>query len=220
MHLGHLGISKCRERARLSMWWPGMSKQIQEMIQNCDICNKNKPQRSEPLITSPLPELSWQKLATDIFTWKGSNFLLVIDYYSRYVEIARLTSSTSASVIQHLSSIFARHGIPQILFSDNGPQYKSAEFASFAKQYGFQHVTSSPHYPQSNGEAERAVQTVKQLLNKSSDPYLALLAYRTSPLSNGYSPSELLMGRKLRTILPCSSQIVRPTVTRQRDSEE
>ena len=223
LHLGHLGISKCRERARLSMWWPGMSKQIQEMIQKCDICNKNKPQRSEPLITSPLPELPWQKLATDIFTWKGSNFLHVIDYYSRYVEIARLTSSTSASVIQHLSSIFARHGIPQILFSDNGPQYKSAEFASFAKQYGFQHVTSSFHYSQSNGEAERAVQTVKQLLNKFSDPYLALLAYRTSPLHNRYSPSELLMGRKLGTVLPVHPKLLDPQLPDKetvRNSEE
>ena len=104
LHLGHLGILKCRERAHLSMWWPGMSKQIQEIIQNCDICNKNNPQRSEPLITFLLPELPWQK------------FLLVIDYYSKYVEIARLISSTSASVIQHLSSIFASMGFPKFSF--------------------------------------------------------------------------------------------------------
>ena len=148
LHVGHLGISKCQERARLSMWWPRMSTDIQEMIQNCDNCNKNKSQRPEPLITSTFPELPWQKLGTDIFTWKGASYLIVIDYYSRYVEMAKLKATTSASVIQHLSSIFARHGIPQNLFSDNGPQYKSAEFVSFAKAYGFEHVTSSPRYPQ------------------------------------------------------------------------
>ena len=95
----HLQTLKCCEQARLSMQWPGMSKQIQERIQGHDICNKNKPQKLEPLITSPIPELPRQKLATDTFTWKRSYTLLVIHYYSRYVEIARLTSSSSASVI-------------------------------------------------------------------------------------------------------------------------
>jgi len=201
LYTGHLGISKCRERARQTMWWPGMSTDIKEMISKCDICNVNKPQRIEPLITSQFPELPWQKLGTDLFTWKGSNYLLMIDYFSRYIEIAKLNSTTSASVINHLSSIFSRHGIPQILFSDNGPQYKSIEFSTFIKTYGFKHFTSSPRYPQANGEAERAVRTIKQLLSTSSDPYLALLAYRSSPLQNGYSPSELLMGRKLRTTM-------------------
>ena len=102
LHVGHLGISKCWERARLSMWWPRMSTDIQEMIQNCDNCNKNKSQRPEPLITSTFPELPWQKLGTDIFTWKGASYLIVIDYYSRYVEMAKLKATTSASVIQHL----------------------------------------------------------------------------------------------------------------------
>ena len=146
------------------------------------------------MITSEFPELLWQKLGTDLFTWKGFNYLLVIDYYSRYIEIAKLHSASSISVINHLSSIFGRHGISEIISSDNGPQYKSIEFSNFAKAYGFQHKTSSPRFPQSNGEAERVVKTVKQLLSKSSDPYLALLAYRASPLNNGHSPSELLIG--------------------------
>ena len=87
LHTGHLGIFKCRERARQSMWWPGMSTEIGEMIQKCDICNKHKPQRPKPLISSEFLELPWQKLGTDLFTWKGFNYLLVIDYYSRDIEI-------------------------------------------------------------------------------------------------------------------------------------
>ena len=80
-------------------------------------------------------------------------------------------------VILHTKSIFARHGIPEVVVSDNGPQYSSEAYANFARKFRFEHITSSPHYPQSNGEAERAVQTVKNLIKKDGDPYLALLSY-------------------------------------------
>ena len=126
----------------------------------------------------------------------------MVDYYSRYIEIARLNRPTTTEVVIHLKSIFARHGIPETLHSDNGPQYMSTEFEEFATEYEFQHTTSSPHFPQGNGEAERAVGIVKTLLKKSDDPYKALLAYRSTPLQNGYSPSQLLMGRVLRSTVP------------------
>ena len=105
-------------------------------------------------------------------------------------------------MINHLKAIFARHGIPETVISDNGPQYSSAEFAKFAEDWGFTHITSSPKYPQSNGEAERMVQTTKNLLTKSDDPYEGLFAYRTTPFENGFSQAELCMGRRLRTTLP------------------
>ena len=123
-------------------------------------------------------------------------------YSSRYVEIAQLSNTRSTDVIVHLKSIFARHGIPEVLMSDNGPQFSGQVFAGFAASYGFRHVTSSPRFPQSNGEAERAVQTVKNLLKKAADPYLALLAYRATPLQSGYSPAQLLMGGRLGTTVP------------------
>jgi len=110
----------------------------------------------------------------------------------------------------HLKSIFARHGIPDTVISDNGPQYSATVFSNFSKEYGFTHVTSSPRYPQANGEAERAVKTVKELLKKNDDPYLAILAYRSTPLENGYSPAELLMGRRLRTTVPTINQQLIP----------
>ena len=99
------------------------------------------------------------------------------------------------------------------MVTDNGPQYSSREFSKFAETYGFKHTTSSPRFPQSNGEAERGVQTVKNLLKKSDDPYLALLIYRSTPLPNSnYSPAELLMSRKLRTNLPILNHDLKPKV--------
>ena len=102
--------------------------------------------------------------------------------------------------------------VPEVVISDNGPQYASSAHAQFAWEYGFSHATSSPLYLQGNGEAERAVTTVKELLRKHGDPYLALLAYRAIPLQCGYSPSELLMSRKLRTTLPTIRQCLIPAV--------
>ena len=137
-----------------------------------------------------------------LFELKGKTFLLVVDYHSRWPEIRILDHLTSSAVITRLKSIFATHGIPDIVISDNGPQFASTEFQKFTKEYGFTHTTSSPRYPQSNGEAERSVQTVKNLLKKATDPYISLVLYRATPLQNGFSRSQLLMGRKLKTKLP------------------
>jgi hypothetical protein len=138
-----------------------------------------------------------------LFDWEGQEYLLVVDYLSKNIELAHLRSSTtSETVIIHCKSVFARHGIPEIVHSDNGPQFSSRVFERFAEKYGFTHETSSPHYHEGNGEAERAVETVKNFLTKAEDPYLALLQYRATPLQTGYSPSEMSMGRKLRTRVP------------------
>ena len=95
-------------------------------------------------------------------------------------------------------SVKCRKRSAAILFSDNCPQFLSCEFKQFAKDYGFEHITSSPHYPQSKGEVELAVQTLKAILNKMNDEYLGLLSYRNTPLKNGYSPAQLNMGRRLK----------------------
>ena len=202
IHDGHQGITKCRERARNSVWWPGVSRDIEHLVNRCETCTKAQIQHAQPLIPSPLPELPWQRVATDLFQWKERTYLLLADYYSRYIEIAKLDRTMTAEVIRRMKSIFARHGIPEVVVSDNGPQYSSQAFREFTKDYQFRHETSSPYYPQGNGEAERAVKTVKGLLNKSDDPYKALLAYRTTPTRTGFSPCELLMGRLLRSTVP------------------
>ena len=133
-----------------------------------------------------------------------------MDYFLRYVEIAKLHSHTSASIINHLKSIMAHHGICEYFHSDGGTYFTSSTFKEFAKQYDFEIVTSSPKLAQSNGMIERHVGTIKDMLKKAEDPYIALLAYRTTPLHNGFSPAELLMGRKLRTTLPMQPKLLNP----------
>ena len=153
------------------------------MVKKSPKCAKMAIQRKEPMIVSPLPEFPLKVIGTDLFELDKKHYLLVVDYFSRYPEVILLKSTTSASVIEALKAIFSRHGIPEVIRSDNGPQYSSMEFFKFASSYGFQHITSSPLYPQSNGQAERTVQTVKCLLKQSDDPYLALMSYRATPLT-------------------------------------
>ena len=178
LHEGHLGILKCRERAKCSVWWLRISTEIEETVQNCHVCAEHRSPSREPMITSKLPPHPWHTVGADLFLLKDTTYLQVTDYFSRYPEICRLTSTTSAATIQAMKAIFSRHGIPHTLRSDNGPhQFDSGEFESFSERYNFTHTTSSPHYPQSNGFIERGVKTVKKLLQKSDDPYLAMLNY-------------------------------------------
>ena len=92
IHGSHQGLIKCREMARQSMWWPGISQQLQELVVNCHECLKAQRQRPQPLNPTSLPSLPWQKVASDLFEWKGTTYLLVVDYLSRYIEIARSTA--------------------------------------------------------------------------------------------------------------------------------
>jgi Integrase core domain. len=140
--------------------------------------------------------------------------LIVVDYFSKYPEIAMLNSSNCQSVILQLKSIFSRHGIPKELISDNGPPYNSAQFKIFCHAWGIEHKTSSPYFPQSNGQVERTIGTIKNMLKKclesGNDPYLALLNYRNTPKGDVCSPANLLMSRNLRSNLPISNDNLIP----------
>ena len=110
-----------------------------------------------------------------------------------------------------MKTVFARHGIPETLRTDNGPQFNSQQSAKFAKQYDFTHTTSSPHFPANNGQAEKTVQTVKCLLKDADDPPLALLSYRATCFPwCGKSPTEQLMGRNIHTSFSQTTTILIP----------
>lgn len=122
---------------------------------------------------------------------------------------------TSRSVIKEMKEVFARYGIPDVLVTDNGTQFASAEFAVFAETWSFEHQTSSPRYPQSNGKAENAVQTDKRLFKKckasGQSEYLALLDWRNTPTEGvGTSPAQRLLGRRCKTLLPASGTLLQP----------
>ena len=150
--------------------------------------------------------------------------MIVVDYYSRWIEILHVTNITSAAGIAKLKDIFARYGIPAELVSDNGPHFASAEFRSFAKEYGFKSITVSPRLPNANGEAERAVKTAKQILCQK-DPWLGLMIYRDTVIAaTGHSPSLLMLGRHIRTTLPTLPAALKPSwpnpdLTRLRDQQ-
>ena len=193
----HQGIDRCRQRARISVWWPGISSEIEDWVKNCLHCAECNRPTKEPLMGSELPAYPWQKVGTDLFVLNGATYVVIVDYFSRYPEVIKLALTTSQSIIAALKSNYVRCSIPEIVVSDNGPQYSSQEFTGFAKAYSFSHITSSLHYPQSNGHMERAVKTVKNLLTDSGDHNLS------TPLTwCGYSPAELLMGRTIRSDLP------------------
>ncbi|VDI07841.1 Hypothetical predicted protein [Mytilus galloprovincialis] len=215
IHTGHMGVEKCIRRARDVLFWPKMSLDISDMVLKCSVClERRNSNAKEPLEPHKIPQYPWQVVATDLFYWNNADYIIIVDYYSLYLEVHKLHGTTSTTVINKLKGTFSRLGIPETVVSDNGPQYSSQEFSEFANKWDFKHVTSSPHYPQSNGLAEKTVQTVKNMFNKckkdGKDPYVALLEYRTTPLDIGYTPSQLLMCRKLRSVLPTTLEELVP----------
>ena len=177
-----------------------MNSQIEDTIRRCEIFlkHRNKPPK-EPMTIHPLPNGPWKKFASDIFELHSKHYIVLVDYYSNFIELESLDNLSSGAVIKFMKINIARYGLFVELISDNGPQYSRSEFKTFKKEYGIQHTTSSPLYPQSNGLAEKAVQStmiLKKCKEAGEDPYLALLDLRNTPRdqSMGY-PAHRLMGR-------------------------
>ena len=121
----------------------------------------------------------------DLFEYDGKHYLIVIDYFSRHIELVELRSETTEYIIVALKSIFARHGIPAVVCSDNDPCYAATSFQQFATAYIFQDITRSPRFSQANCEAERGAQIAKKLLRKAADLYLSLLAHHVTSTHTG-----------------------------------
>ena len=129
IHQGHLGQEKCLLRARTCVFWPGIRKDIINKVDQCEPCQKYQRKAPKEPILQPQPLCRpWERLSSGMFQFKGQQYLLLTDQYSRFPIIRRLTSTTSSAVIDNLKSIFAEHGIPLQLVTDSGLQYSSAEF--------------------------------------------------------------------------------------------
>ena len=153
-----------------------------------------------------VPDRPWQILAADMFVLGKDKYLVLVDYYSKYFELTGVTDSTSNTVVNVLQQHLAIYGLPETLYTDNGPEFASKEFFNFVRNYQFQHITSSQIFSQSSGFVERTTQTAKKLLKKAcddgSDPHLAILELRNTPIQGvGLSPMQLLMGRRVKTLI-------------------
>ena len=210
IHLGHQGENKCILRARESVFWPGISADIRQMVKDCDPCNKHKSAQPRlPILQPDLPTRPWEKLGADIFEFNKEKYLMVVDYYSRFPVIRLLNNMTSHTVCNHFTSILAEYGLPATIVADFGSQFISERFKTKCEQSGIALNCSSPYHHQANSLAERAIGTCKSLLIKALEekecPYTALWMYRTTPLSDQMpSPHELVFGRKPQTTLPSS----------------
>lgn len=202
LHSGHQGIVKTTRRSRDTVWWPALNKEVKEMVESCNACIKNQRMQHQPLKTSELPERPWEEIATDLFEFEGKSYALFIDYFSRWIEVVEMGSQTGEHLVKKFRPVIARYGAPRRIRSDNGPCYISKEWRALMEEFSIAHETSSPHYHQSNGLAERGVETVKSLWKKEEDKNMALLAYRTTPLESLYRPDALMMGRRLRNGIP------------------
>ena len=167
LHQGRHGICRMKSLARGCLWWPGLDAAIVEKVQQCHVCVAlgKFPSRA-PLYPWKWPAKPWERIYIDFFEKGKLNFLIVVDAYSKWLEVTRIGSMTSLKTIEVLRSLFARYGIPEEVVSDNGPQLASEEFSQFLKQNGVKFIRVPPYHPASNGAAERSVQTAKTVLTK------------------------------------------------------
>ena len=178
----------------------------------------------EPIFSHDFSPRPWSKVGADLGYFDNRTFLVMVDYYSNYIEISKLQSQTAVCVIKEIQGIFARHGVPNQLVTDNGPQFSNAEFSLFVKKWSFQHITSSPHYPRSNGKVENAVRTIKRLFSKckvsGESEFMALLNWRNTPTEGmETSPSQRLMGRRCKTVIPCLPTLLEPRYSTRTDEQ-
>ena len=195
------------------MYWPNLNDQLKDLVTNCRICLKYSPANRKdskkigPRLGQEVPTRPWVKLATDIFTFDNHNYLLIVDYMSRFPVVRRLTNMTARVVAEHLKVIFGELGTPDVLVSDNGPCYTGEYFREAMTKCGITHITTSPHHHQANGLAEAYVKIIKNLMAKAKetgDEYQKVISiYRTTPLSDKLpSPFELLHNRKPNLDIP------------------
>lgn len=230
-HEGHLGIVKLKKHLRELVWFPFMDKKIEQFVTDCFGCTLvSSTDTLEPIKCTELPTKPWNFLAIDFLGPLQSKeyILVVVDYYSRYIEIEIMTSITASNTFRRLRIMFSRHGYPEKIKADFGPQFRD-EFKNLCDQYDIELVHSLPYAPHQNGQVERQNQGILKSIKISKalgrdwkmdlDDYL--LAYRSTPqMTTNVSPAEMLFGRKIKTRLPMIKHSeVNDTKVRETDCE-
>jgi hypothetical protein len=213
LHAAHQGAESMMIRARDIVYWPKMREDLEEFARRCMECAMVRPNnQKETLRTHELPVQPFSKVGTDMCFYKGVPYLVVVDYTTDYIEVEKLPDQSAAETVEACKRIFARHGRPLIVHSDNGSQYTAVEFKRFSAEWCFEHTVSSPYTSRSNGKAESAVKIVKKILKTSSDPLRGLMEWRASPNRDFTSPCERLFNRKIRTFIPQDNEQLKPKV--------
>ena len=212
-HEGHQGMVRTKARLQEKVWWPRMDKQVEQAIRACHPCQLVGPRsKPEPVRSSKLPDSPWQQISVDLLEISSGNHLLVVvDFYSRWIEAVLLKKTDAQHVIRSTEATFRTHGLPVTVHSDNGPPFASMEFEGFLEYLGIEHKKGVPYWPQSNGEVKRCNETILKIVRiarlQGRDWRRAvedfLFQYRVTPHTvTGISPAKLLMGRELRDKLP------------------
>jgi hypothetical protein len=211
-NMGHLGMTKTKQMLREKYWFSTMNYMVEEMIKQCFECQVTiKQQRQEPLKMTEIPENPWEVVSVDFGGPypDGHYNLVVIDKRTRYPEVEKLHTTACKQTKEKLKKIFATHGIPRRLESDNGPPFNSIDFANFAIE-GFEHHKITPLHPRANRAAEafmkvlNKTEQIANIQNKDSATAIQemLIGYRSTPHpATGISPDEALMKRQVRTKL-------------------
>ena len=157
-----------------------------------------------------VPLVPWSKVATDIFHYESHSYLLIVEYPSRFPIVREIKSVSAQHIAEHLRLIFSEYRWSDTIVSDNGPCYAAETFTNLMKEYAVNHITSSLHYPQSNGLAEEFVQIVKNLFHKVKDEgtyiHKSLMIYCNTLLaSTSKSPMQMLQQRSTRLQLLMSN---------------
>lgn len=219
LHEGHIGIVKMKSLARSYIWWPKIDENIELLAKQCRSCAQVQNENAKVTVHPwEFPSAPWRRLHVDFAgPFLQKYFLILVDAHSKWPEVIPMNTITSNNTIEHLRNIFSRFGLPLTLVSDNASTFTSNEFQLFLKSNGIQHKLSAPYHPQSNGQAERYVQTVKNALKKvMTEPGTLnlklnrfLLQYRKTPnATTGISPSMLLQNRDIRTTI----DMVKPNI--------
>ena len=214
IHEGHLSLNKCKLHAKETVYRPRLNNQLENLILISELCLKYSQSKCKQKPTMSLgqeiPLHTWSKLATDLFHFEGASYLLIVDYTSRFPVVCYLSSMTGQHVANQCKLIFPEFGWPETLISDNGPCYTVDAFTSVMNAFHVNHITCSPHYPQSNGLAEKYVQIVKILFHKAKeegkDLFKCLLINHNTPLSDSLqSLMQILQSRSATSDLPMSN---------------
>ena len=212
LHSSHQGIERTRRRARQSVYWPGIDNDIKNVVASCRKCQQLLPsQQREPLMTEPEPAYPFQSVSADYFSYAGKQYLIYVDRKSGWPMVKMYNQdATAKKLITTLRKFFSATGVPELLRSDNGPQFVATEFRKFLSEWGVRINPSSPYYPQSNGHAEATVKSIKNLIIKSTENgsldtdqfAIGLLELRNTPKADGLSPAQVLFGHPIRSLLP------------------